>query len=627
MNKFIAFLFALVISASAYAQPLQRNLYIIDENGNLITIKPPSGLVGNLNITMPSGGGTLITNNPTTSQTVSGGMTINGGTNVGTSLSLTDAAEIRWYEPTASGTNYTAFKAQAQASDITYTLPASLGSAGQVLQLSSVGVGTGTLSWTTVSGVGSTFDDITVGNTSGPLAGIVKLYDGQSGGNEDFANITTATLATDRTYTIPDAGANTEFVMAAGNQTIAGNKTFSGTTTLSGLTGPAILSIDANEAITASSSVGPTLGGTGLTSYTTGDLIYASAANTLAKLAVGTDGQLLRVSGGIPAWSSSAIVGSTGTTGDVTLYASDNNFQKIVGTAGTTDRTYTLPDVPSADFVMTEGTQTVNGDKKFTNFGTPKTTVTVGATTSYTDYDVAATNNVQFDGATVDFSVDGLANGFEGQRLRLFNNSSQKMTIVNGTSSGKIRTMAGNDIVLERHGAIDLVYDGTVWVNTATQAYAVTGQVGGTIFAIKTADESITNSSTLQNDDHLLFAVGAGQTWEVQGTVTVTENSNNKNFKFAFNAPGAATVKVSYIAYKASSSGIGGQGSDVQTANGTPSGSSTVGSGAGETLILDFRGIIETATAGTVNFQWAEQTAGGTLTVQDNSYLRATRVK
>ena len=38
-------------------------------------------------------------------------------------------------------------------------------------------------------------------------------------------------------------------------------------------------------------------GGTGLTTYATGDLLYASAANTLAKLALGTDGKVLQSNG------------------------------------------------------------------------------------------------------------------------------------------------------------------------------------------------------------------------------------------------------------------------------------------------------------------------------------------
>jgi len=44
-------------------------------------------------------------------------------------------------------------------------------------------------------------------------------------------------------------------------------------------------------------------GGTGQTSWTTGDIPYASGSNTLAKLGIGTVNQQIRVSaGGIPEW-------------------------------------------------------------------------------------------------------------------------------------------------------------------------------------------------------------------------------------------------------------------------------------------------------------------------------------
>jgi hypothetical protein len=63
-------------------------------------------------------------------------------------------------------------------------------------------------------------------------------------------------------------------------------------------------------------------GGTAQTTYTTGDLLYASGANTLAKLAVGTTGQVLKVTAGAPAWATDTTVGtvtsvavSGGTTG------------------------------------------------------------------------------------------------------------------------------------------------------------------------------------------------------------------------------------------------------------------------------------------------------------------------
>lgn len=72
----------------------------------------------------------------------SGNIIIGGGTSAG---------ELRLLEPSASGSNYTAFKAQTQAGDVTYILPAADGTNGQVLTTN----GASTLSWTTVSGGGS----------------------------------------------------------------------------------------------------------------------------------------------------------------------------------------------------------------------------------------------------------------------------------------------------------------------------------------------------------------------------------------------------------------------------------------------------------------------------------------
>ena len=50
-------------------------------------------------------------------------------------------------------------------------------------------------------------------------------------------------------------------------------------------------------------TVGSGYGGTGLTTYTAGDILYASATNTLASLAKGTDGQLLTMVSGAPTWA------------------------------------------------------------------------------------------------------------------------------------------------------------------------------------------------------------------------------------------------------------------------------------------------------------------------------------
>lgn len=47
-------------------------------------------------------------------------------------------------------------------------------------------------------------------------------------------------------------------------------------------------------------------GGTGQSSYTTGDTLYASGSTALSKLPVGTTGQVLTVAGGIPTWATPA---------------------------------------------------------------------------------------------------------------------------------------------------------------------------------------------------------------------------------------------------------------------------------------------------------------------------------
>lgn len=51
-----------------------------------------------------------------------------------------------------------------------------------------------------------------------------------------------------------------------------------------------------------------TLGGTGQSSYTTGDILYASGTNTLSVLNASVDGYILSLNGGIPSWQQSSVI-------------------------------------------------------------------------------------------------------------------------------------------------------------------------------------------------------------------------------------------------------------------------------------------------------------------------------
>lgn len=61
---------------------------------------------------------------------------------------------------------------------------------------------------------------------------------------------------------------------------------------------------------------------------TTGDIIYASSANTPARLGIGSAGQLLSVSGGVPAWTTVSGGGWT-LLGTMTLNQQTNTFSNI----------------------------------------------------------------------------------------------------------------------------------------------------------------------------------------------------------------------------------------------------------------------------------------------------------
>lgn len=77
--------------------------------------------------------------------TTTGTSAINGVVSIGGTTAA--AGEIRLLEDLDDGSHYTAFKAQAQAANVTYTLPASDGTNGQALTTN----GSGTLSWSAIA--------------------------------------------------------------------------------------------------------------------------------------------------------------------------------------------------------------------------------------------------------------------------------------------------------------------------------------------------------------------------------------------------------------------------------------------------------------------------------------------
>jgi hypothetical protein len=73
-------------------------------------------------------------------------------------------------------------------------------------------------------------------------------------------------------------------------------------------------------------------GGTAQSTYATGDILYASAANTLSKLTVGTTGQVLTVAAGVPSWAAASGGGSNITANGLWENANTISANYTIGT-------------------------------------------------------------------------------------------------------------------------------------------------------------------------------------------------------------------------------------------------------------------------------------------------------
>jgi hypothetical protein len=151
-------------------------------------------------------------------------------------------------------------------------------------------------------------------NLAGTNSGDVTLTAVGSSPNANGASLSTQAL------TLQPADGTNPGVVTAGAQTLGGAKTFSTAPILSSLTASLPLKLDGSKNITAAAialggaEVSGVLtydkGGTGQSSYAAGDLIYASASNTLSKLAAGTNGHVLTLVAGLPAWQAAGAAGS-----------------------------------------------------------------------------------------------------------------------------------------------------------------------------------------------------------------------------------------------------------------------------------------------------------------------------
>jgi len=142
----------------------------------------------------------------------------------------------------------------------------------------------------------------------------------------------------------------------SGDLTVSGSQTFSGALTISSFTATsttATSTIESNFAILGNTEagiiisgawrgteIGETFGGTGQTTYSTGDILFASGVDSLARLATGANGQVLKLTAGLPAWEADLQGGGGAgfwatTTDDLITHPTDTSDVVVVGSNAT----------------------------------------------------------------------------------------------------------------------------------------------------------------------------------------------------------------------------------------------------------------------------------------------------
>ena|SRR5688572_20875385 len=132
--------------------------------------------------------------------------------------------------------------------------------------------------------------------------------------------------------------------------------------------------------------------------------------------------------------------------------------------------------------------------------------------------------------------------------------------------------------------------------------------------AVKSADETVTSSTTLQNDDHLLVSVAANTTYLLEMDFVFSANASG-DLKTTFTVPSGTTGALNMT-------------SDAGTSTGVSMTSTAVWDGTGTDEQARIWGrVVTSSTAGTIRLQWAQNASFGTGTIiRNGSSLKIFRI-
>jgi hypothetical protein len=333
-------------------------------------------------------------------------------------------------------------------------------------------------------------------------------------------------------------------VTFAGGTLIAANVVNTGTisfpTSTDTLVGRATTDTLTNKTFTASSNI---LGSVtlGIGGDATGDIYYTNASTRLTRLAIGTAGQVLTVSGGLPIWGAasagSMTVGSTaitsGTAGRLLYETAGNLLGEVSGC--TSDGTVVT--CTSGNLVATTPTITtslVTGSTTFSLINTTATTVNFAGAATTLNIGTSATV-LNFGGGATAAEFRFLEPSGSGTNYTSFKAQAQGANVAytlppdDGDASEVLTTNGSGSLTWEPGGGGGGLTVGTTTITSGSAGrllYETAGNVLGEVSGVTSNGTTLTVSQSL--------------TWSDGVTQTFNPDATNSGFNFGSLAGGVA---------------------------------------------------------------------------------------
>ena len=254
-----------------------------------------------------------------------------------------------------------------------------------------------------------------------------------------------------------------------------------GTTGLSTSGGP----ITSSGTITLSGTLTETHGGTGNSSYTKGDILYADGTNNLARLPIGSNGKVLKVASGVPTWATDQDAGGTVTS--ITLAADTGT-----GTAITSSGTFTFDGGTNVSTSVSGTTVTINSTDQFQGTVTSIATPSDGGLTGGT---ITSTGSLRLKNYSA----------LSANRVMQWDNTNNQLTNAPITISGNDATLTGDltisggDITLSGTGRIQGIDTVTASTDAASKNYVDQQLAGSGLLLFQGGYNAATNTPDLDS--------------------------------------------------------------------------------------------------------------------------------